>query len=77
MSEWQPIKTAPNNTAVLVQHKDDLYPVTAYQVYGQTIWVYCQDGPEDVIEPGDHHHSPLKRTPTHWMRLPEPPEETP
>ncbi len=67
----QPIETAPEFKAVLVQHRDDLYPVTAYKISGEDVWHYEQDGPEDVIEPGDHRHTPLKRPPTFWWPLPD------
>ena len=66
---WRPQSEAPNFTTFLVQHQDDLYPVTAYKM-SDGIWYYEQDGAEDVFEPGDFKHSPLKHQPTHYMDLP-------
>lgn len=60
--------------AYLVQHIDDLYPVTAYWT-GED-WRYQQDGPEDIQEPGDFKHSQMKRAPTHIRELPEGPQYT-
>ena len=62
MSEWQPIETAPKNH----------FPVLVYGLYGQMVafkdvtWKWW---PFPASEDG-----PLDFTPTHWMRLPEPPK---
>lgn len=75
---WRPIETAPNNMTVLTIHEDDLYPVAAYRTYdkvGQE-WLWCREteGPEDSFY-GAERHCPLYRTPTHWMHIPDYPEE--
>lgn len=67
---WRSVQDEPppDYETVLAQHVDDLYPVTAYRM--ADTWFYEQDGPEDVIEDGDHRHRPLKRAPTHWRPIP-------
>ena len=72
---WQPIETAPYNTAVLVQHVEDLYPVTAYRLGDKCSgdhWMRETEGPEDAFYGGDRHGF-LYREPTHWQSLPESP----
>ena len=65
MSKWQPIETAPTDgTAVLLYpYLDDW--ANAYVVYG-----YATLDGEWFSEVGR-----LTFEPTHWMPLPEPPEE--
>lgn len=71
MSEWQPIKTAPTDgTAVL------LWPYVHFDIFlgkspGEVTIGFFSDVHQDWYNPE------LKATfsPTHWMPLPEPPEE--
>lgn len=72
-SKWQPIETAPVEKTVLTQHKDDLYPVPAYQL-DAGVWLRETEGPEDSFYGGGRHEQ-LYRTPTHWQLLLEPPED--
>lgn len=60
MSEWQPIESAPKDTAILVYHAG--YTVAHFNTtYGR--WIgYGRDALEFVTGP-----------PTHWMPLPPPP----
>ena len=71
--EWQPANKASDFVVFLIQHEDDLYPVTAYKMT-DGVWYYEQDGPEDVFDEGDFKHSPVKHQPTHYMPLPPPPD---
>lgn len=67
---WQPIEKAEDYKTYLVQHHEDIFPTAAYKMPGNDGgWFYQQDGPEDVIEEGDHSHKPLKRPPTHFKEL--------
>jgi hypothetical protein len=61
--EWQPIETAPNDTYVLVYGPD---------YYGDEYFIAIRL--EEVWGTG-HPFCPLGCAPTHWMHLPEPPEE--
>lgn len=69
---WRPISTAPYNTVVLVQHVEDLYPVSAYRLRDMEHWMRETEGPEDSFYGGDRHGF-LYRPPTHWMPLPDSP----
>jgi hypothetical protein len=73
---------------VLVQHVDDLYPISAYWLpedgvatgglikYSTIHWHYEGDGPEDTMDCAHKHHE-LYRAPTHWMPLPPSPYTNP
>jgi len=78
VSYWRPIATAPKDCeTILVIHRDDLYPVVAFCVTdheGAEEWMRETEGPEDNYERRENiRHTPLYRSPTHWMPLPEPP----
>ncbi len=83
MSEWIPVKDRLPNPfhTVLVQHVDDLYPVSAYRfpekdiISSESSWVYESDGAEDDEKQPMHRHCSLVRDPTHWMPLPKPPND--
>lgn len=60
MNEWQPIESAPKDTAVLAY--DFGYEVAHFNTLLNK-WVACSD------------HRPI-RGPTHWMPLPDPPATT-
>ncbi len=81
-TRWIPVteRLPDEYKTVLVQHADDLYPVTAYRmqsdaatVTATTLWVYESDGPEDIDPGPQHRHLSLWRDPTHWMPLPKGP----
>ena len=71
--EWIPLHVSMpvEYKTVLVQHKNDLYPVSAFRM-GNT-WFLETEGPEDIWFEGRLRQ--LYRNPTHWMPLPPPPEE--
>jgi len=82
MSEWISVEDRlpePFHT-VLVQHVDDLFPVSAYRfpdediISSESSWVYESDGAEDESG-GPQRHISLLRDPTHWQSLPDPPKE--
>lgn len=83
MSDWVSVedRLPKEYITVLVQHINDLYPVTAYRmehgaatVDDVSLWLYESDGPEDIEDGPEHRHLSLWRDPTHWMPLPEPPQ---
>lgn len=67
MSEWRPIETAPLYETVLVYGKEIGWPDT-YIGAGRGVRDF--GGVSWVRPDGDHVEA------THWMPLPEPPEET-
>lgn len=75
--KWIDIKTRMPDpyVAILTQHVDDLYPITAFTLpdngHGVEWWVH-HEGPEDANE---HLLRPLLTPPTHWAELPPPPEK--
>lgn len=72
--DWRPIETAPGDCAtVLTIHKDDLFPVAAFQV-APGEWLREVEGPEDIHVDGSGRYGALYRPPTHWMPIPEGPE---
>lgn len=80
MSEWRKVTdTEPRDTrTVLTYHVEDLYPVTAFAVGesdGARCWFREAEGPEETYDGRKGKHEPLYRPPTHWMELPELPEE--
>ena len=83
MSEWQPIETAPKDGAAVL-----LYLPDAYTMCGLTDGIIighwsAADLPADAPEHSDDAWFHVSQTggfycdiePTHWMPLPEPPEE--
>lgn len=67
MSDWQPIDSAPmDGTSVLVFCSHGQY-VARYSEYDIDWW---------HVDDNKHGPFPLRGSaPTHWMRLPEPPNE--
>ncbi len=63
MSDWQPIKTAPEDTRVLVCRPKGSYVSRV----GTDKFTYC-GGRRCWIDSNDDYQ------PTHWMPLPEPPK---
>lgn len=66
MSEWQPIETAPHRGQVLLYLNGDMYV---------GVWTqnpYTGDEAFAVADLGEHGRAIVH--PTHWMPLPEPPE---
>ena len=61
MMEWQPIETAPKETYVLVYCPDCYGDEYGIAIRLEEVW----------WETGEA----LSCTPTHWMHLPEPPED--
>ena len=61
MSEWQPIKTAPKETVLILY-----YPPIDHPIQGRThrAWIKV-----------DYPSFAGARNPTHWMHLPAPPKE--
>lgn len=66
---WKSIKTAPEFKTVLIQHKDDLYPITAFRI--DKYWLAEEEGSEDS---DNKQHRLLRRVPTHWRELSDSPE---
>ncbi len=68
MCEWQPIETAPKNTDVLV------YVLDGYEKMGVAMFhTYAyKDGGWWQWE---HEYQVREIVPTHWMPLPDPPQE--
>lgn len=82
MSEWQPIETAPKDgTAVYVCDTETWEPAPMIAHWGQhnswddgSHWL-C--GRKDDWPRGKIKREPaIMPTPTHWMPLPAPPEQT-
>lgn len=63
MSEWRPIKTAPRDgRSILATWIKDPLHIEAVE-WSESHWSYSYDGDTPTYQP------------THWMPLPEPPEE--
>lgn len=79
MNAWRDIATAPKDCeAILTIHEDDLYPVTAFCVVvnGEEHWLRETEGHEDDLDTlAGIKFTSLYRRPTHWMTLPETPQE--
>lgn len=73
MTLWRTIESAPEFETVLTQHVEDLYPVPAFRCGAD--WLLEAEGPEDTFDGREGKFRPLYRTPTHWMPLPEGPED--
>lgn len=82
MSDWQPIDTAPKDgTEVFLYVPGDSLHPTAGRYKTREYFSEEYDDPDYQEEgwywsfgyPSDFHQEVL--TPTHWMPLPEPPEE--
>lgn len=63
---WQPIKTAPNDTDILVYGTDDL----CGWIEGIKMGIAKRKG-----DCWFNHGAEIITTPTHWMPLPEAPDE--
>ena len=61
--KWQPIETAPEDTFVLTY---------CPEYYGDEYGIAYWDSTDEEWIAG---FMPLSYAPTHWMHLPEPPEE--
>lgn len=59
MTKWQPIETAPKDAHEILVYEDGEMSITYWNKYAEC-WDY------DVV---------CDSKPTHWMPLPEPPEE--
>lgn len=68
--EWQPIKTAPANTPVLVYWRDRYG-------YHMTVAERWTDGEWANSEPNGYCEDPRIQTPTHWTPIPPPPVNSP
>lgn len=68
MSEWQPIETAPKDGTRVLLHKDGHQVVAAWS----NTWSDMLRSSTDDWWIGQ---SLPFRDPTHWMMLPEPPED--
>ncbi len=64
---WQPIETAPKDTAILLYYH--AYAIGHWNSAAQRWWTYT-DGHRTVEERVLNSFKP----PTHWMPLPEPPK---
>jgi hypothetical protein len=81
MRDWQVIETAPKDCqAILTIHESDLYPVVAFcalDADGAECWMRETEGPEDDFDAlAGVKFSALYRRPTHWMPLPDPPNQS-
>lgn len=69
---WQPIETAPKDgTLILILHHGQVYA----GVWGKGVKV--EDGYSwGVIDKWGDYNAMMDTAPTHWMPLPETPEQT-
>ena len=81
MSEWQPIETAPRDSSrILVAYKNaygewrihEAWWKLPYELAPDIQCWWCFDGDVTLLDSSIHDGLGA----THWMPLPEPPEET-
>ncbi len=65
MGEWLPIETAPRNGTTILLY-DPIWTTYPWRQYVSARWIAAKGR----FESADYHHA----TATHWMPLPEPPQ---
>jgi hypothetical protein len=72
MNDWNPIETAPENKEVLVYSKNGI-SVARRDSFGLFYGIVDGEVPSYDEDQEDWHYEVYD--PTHWMPLPNPPEE--